>query len=60
MTVPDSAQLHLSGTALQAVDGEVAGLATGGMWENQLAGTGHFLQANSEGCPHVESWLSQT
>jgi hypothetical protein len=57
--VRDSAPLFLSGTAFQAVVGEVSGPAPGEMWENQLAGTGHFLAISSEGCPTVETWFSQ-
>jgi hypothetical protein len=58
MTVLDSAPLLLSGTAFQAVVVEASGLAPGEMWENQLAGAGHFLVINSEGCPTVETWFS--
>jgi hypothetical protein len=42
MTVRDSAPLHLSGTAFQAVVGDASGPAPGEMWENQLAGGGIF------------------
>jgi hypothetical protein len=35
--VRDSAPLHLSGTAFQAVVGDASGPAPGEMWENQLA-----------------------
>ncbi len=41
----DSAPSHLSGTAFQAVVADASGPAPGEMWENQLAGTGHFLAA---------------
>jgi len=58
MTVRDSAPLLLSGTAFQAVVGGGSGPAPGEMWENQLAGVGHFLRAYSEGCPTVEAWFS--
>ncbi len=40
MTVRDSAQLFLSGTAFQAVVGDDSGLAPGEMWENQRAEPG--------------------
>jgi hypothetical protein len=68
MTVLDSTPLLLSGTAFpfgsepqgrrQAVVVEASGLAPGEMWENQLAGAGHFQGVNSEGCPTVETWFS--
>jgi hypothetical protein len=47
-----------SGTAFQAVIGDASGLAPGEMWENQVSLTEHFLPANSEGCPTVETWFS--
>ena len=69
MTERDPAPLHLSGTGFpfgsepqgrrQPVFGAAAGQATGKMWENQLAGAGHFLRADSESCPPVETWFSQ-
>jgi len=58
MAVRDFASLLASGTAFQAVDGDASGRAPGEMWENQLAGTGHFLRVNSKGCPTVETWFS--
>ncbi len=49
ITVRDSAPLHLSGTAFQAVFKEAAGPAPGEMWENQLSLSEHFLPANLYG-----------
>ncbi|HEY8750978.1 MAG TPA: hypothetical protein VIM11_23540 [Tepidisphaeraceae bacterium] len=46
MTLRDSVPLLLSGTAFQAVVGQATDPVPGEMWENQLVGTEHFLQAN--------------
>src|SRR5882724_5517229 len=45
MTVRESARFFFRDTAFQAVVGDASGPAQGEMWENQLAGIGHFLAA---------------